>query len=219
MPLGPAVRRALGRFEPAAARAYRGAFCDLDAMAATLASLVPEARRILEVGCGDGAASAALLRALPEASLVGIDPANPAPGRLFDGDTARVHFRRTSAAGLLADAPAPFDLVLVCDVLHHVPQPESRVDLLRDAAAMAAPGATVAVKEWEPVGRVAPAFYYVLDRWVAGDPDMHFLSRPELDGVVRAALPGWRLTCEARIPPRRANLLLTLRRGPAASAT
>lgn len=34
MPVGAVVRRALGRFEPAAIRMYRGAFIDLDAVAA-----------------------------------------------------------------------------------------------------------------------------------------------------------------------------------------
>ena len=37
MPVGSAVRRMLGRFEPAAIGLYRGMFIDLDCLAATVA--------------------------------------------------------------------------------------------------------------------------------------------------------------------------------------
>ena len=43
MSLGSAVRGALGRWEPVAIRAYRGAFIDLDALAGAVTRVAPSA--------------------------------------------------------------------------------------------------------------------------------------------------------------------------------
>jgi len=82
----------------------------------------------------------------------------------------------------------------------------------RDAADLTAPGGIVAVKEWENRGGIGSAMAYCADRWVSGDATVRFMPRPEIDGLIDGALPGWPRTCEARIPPRRANVLVTLRR-------
>lgn len=211
MPLGTTVRRALGRLEPVAVRTYRDAFIDLDSLAVTVGSMVPGARRVLEIGCGDGAMATALRRALPDIELLGIDPGLPVPGRMFSGDQAGIEFRPITTTHLLGDEPEPFDLVMLCDVLHHVRWSE-RARVLREAAALTAPGGTVAIKEWERRGGFGTAMAYCADRWVSGDAAVRFMSQAEINGLVEQALPGWQRTCEARIPPRRANLLLTLRR-------
>ncbi|HEX5117985.1 MAG TPA: class I SAM-dependent methyltransferase [Pseudonocardiaceae bacterium] len=211
MSLGSAVRRALGPWEPAAIRVYRELFIDLDSLAVTVGSVAPQAKRILEVGCGDGAMAAALRRVLPDTTLLGLDPGMAEPGRMYDGESAGVEFRRISTAELIAENPEPFDLVMLCDVVHHVTD-EQRAAVLRDAAALTAPGGTVAVKEWEHRGGMGTAVAFVADRGISGDAGVRFMPRAELDELLAAAMPGWETTCEARIPPRRANLLLTLRR-------
>ncbi|GAB2962727.1 hypothetical protein GCM10017788_79650 [Amycolatopsis acidiphila] len=211
MPVGTAVRRVLGRFEPVAIEVYRGMFIDLDCLARTVLSVVPQAKRVLEIGCGDGAMAAALRRVRPDVELVGLDPGTPEPGRMFVGDRAGVTFRGISTAQLLAEEPAPFDLVVLCDVLHHVAESE-REQVLREAAQLTAAGGTVAVKEWEHRGGPGTAVAYCADRYVSGDATVRFMPRGELDGMLAGALPGWEVTCEAWIPPRRANRLVTLRR-------
>lgn len=217
MALGTTVRRALGRFEPVAVRTYRDAFIDLDSLAVTIGSVAPRARRVLEIGCGDGAMATALRRALPDIELLGIDPGTPLPGRMFEGDPAGIEFRPVTTTELLADEPAPFDLVVVVDVLHHVAE-SMREQVLREAASLTAPGGTVAVKEWERRGGIGTAMAYCADRCVSGDASVRFMPQSELDGLVARAMPGWERTCEARVPPRRANLLLTMRRPPGLSA-
>jgi SAM-dependent methyltransferase len=211
MPVGTVVRRALGRFEPVAVRAYRDAFIDLDSLAVTIASIVPNTRRVLEIGCGDGVLAAALRKVMPGIELLGIDPGWPEPGRMYKGDRTGVEFSPLTSGALLARDPEPFDLVLICDVLHHVLDDE-RAQVLYDAAELTAPGGTVAVKEWERTPGIGSAMVYFADRWITGDATVRFMGRPELDQLVGDAMPGWPRTCEARIPPRRANLLLTLRR-------
>src|SRR6476660_8871486 len=100
MPVGSAVRRALGRLEPLATRLYRNAFIDLDSLAATLRSIAPDTKRVLEIGCGDGDMATALNMVLPDAELLGIDPAHAEPGRMYAGDASRASFRPLTASQL-----------------------------------------------------------------------------------------------------------------------
>jgi SAM-dependent methyltransferase len=78
MGFGTTVRHHLGRFEVPAANLYRGLSINLRLLADRIASVAP-AKRILEVGCGDGLATE-LLRAYPSAAYDGIDVA-PTAGR------------------------------------------------------------------------------------------------------------------------------------------
>ncbi|GAA2130132.1 hypothetical protein GCM10009760_02250 [Kitasatospora kazusensis] len=204
-----AVRRRLGKYEVPAAELYRSVFIDLDDMATTLLSL-SRPKRILEIGCGDGAVAERLVGALPDAEYVGID-VMAEPGRLFRGDRARAEFRSVYSHDLRAEGPALFDLVLVVDVLHHVP-PAHRDALLHDAEAMLAPGGTLIVKEWERRQDLAHLMAYTSDRYVSGDKNVDFADREQLHAIVSRALPDFSVVCETRVPPKRNNILLALRR-------
>jgi 2-polyprenyl-3-methyl-5-hydroxy-6-metoxy-1,4-benzoquinol methylase len=207
--IGSAVRHRLGRWEIPAAEAYRNAFINLDDLATTVASLT-RPKRILEIGCGDGSFGQRLCAAFPDAEYLGIDIA-PNPGRLFRGDAQRAQFRTVSATDLLAEAPAPFDLVVFVDVLHHIPE-AGRAPILAEAAAMTAPDGMIAIKEWERGRGLSHLAVYHLDKYVTGDRDVRFPSLSELRSLVAGGLPGFAVACEARIPPRRNNVLFALRR-------
>jgi 2-polyprenyl-3-methyl-5-hydroxy-6-metoxy-1,4-benzoquinol methylase len=202
--LGPAVRTRLGRWEIPAADAYRSLFLNHADCAAVLASAFP-ATRILEVGCGDGSVAQRLLERYPDASYTGID-VSAEPGRLFRGDAARARFQSIDSTSYLATEPEPFDLVVVVDVLHHVPSP-LRPAVLADVRALTAPGGHYAVKEWDPLRGTVHAVAYLADRFLTGDRISH-LTPAEL----REQL-GDELVLEARIPPHRHNYLLGYRRG------
>lgn len=210
MPLGRTVRRLLGPLEPTAIRLYRDRFIDLDTLAATIASLAPAAKRVLEIGCGDGAVAAALHRLLPAAELLGIDPGIPEPGRMFVGDRGLVRFEKATTSQLLHRQEMPFDLVLLVDVLHHVSDSE-RQQVLTDAGELTFTAGTLVVKEWELRDGLANRAAFTADRYVSGDASVRFMARQETDQLIETALPGWTKTCEARIPPRRANLFLSYR--------
>jgi 2-polyprenyl-6-hydroxyphenyl methylase/3-demethylubiquinone-9 3-methyltransferase len=205
------MRRALGPLEPAAIRTYRGAFIDLGSLAVTIASVAPNAKRILEIGCGDGVLAEAIREVLPRSQFVGIDPGMDDPGRMFGGDRSDVEFRPVTTTDLIKEGVAPFDLVVICDVLHHVAEGQRDV-LLFDAAELTAPGGTVAVKDWELRKGFGSSVAYYADRYISGDRTVRFMPLTEIDELIDAAMPGWPRTCEARIPPRRANVLVTLRR-------
>jgi hypothetical protein len=154
--------------------------------------------------------AAALRRVLPGARAARPRSGCCVPGRMFEGDRYGVEFRPISVARLMEEIPEPFDLVVICDVLDHLAEGE-RDQLLPDAAALTAPGGTVVVKEWEYRGRASSAVAFGADRWVSGDAGVRFMPRGEIDALIAEAMPGWETTCEALIPPRRANLLLTVR--------
>jgi 2-polyprenyl-3-methyl-5-hydroxy-6-metoxy-1,4-benzoquinol methylase len=205
--IGPAIRTRLGRFEIPAADAYRSFFINLEDCAELVSSLW-QAKRILEVGCGDGSFAQRLLDRFPDAYYVGIDISDE-PGRLFRGDESRAEFHSLPSSEYLATEPEPFDLVLVVDVLHHVPH-ELREALMRDVRALTAPGGHYAVKEWQPTRTVSHWAAYAADRFITGDRISH-LDMEELKGHISGWL-GDELVIEARIPPRRNNYLLGYQR-------
>jgi SAM-dependent methyltransferase len=215
MPIGRRVRALLGPLEPAAIRVYRRSFIDLDALAARLAATAGERRRILEVGCGDGALLSALSRAFPTATLLGIDPYAPQPGRMFTGDRSRVAFSTSRLEELSAEDR--FDLVVLCDVVHHVAE-DQRAGVIAHAASVLAPQGLLVIKEWELRPGLGNLIAFTADRWISGDRSVRFMPRSEIAALIRTAVPAARLLHVSRIPPRKANLLLVLATASTAAA-
>ncbi|NUT94328.1 MAG: methyltransferase domain-containing protein [Saccharothrix sp.] len=110
---------------------------------------VPAGRRWLDVGCGTGALTAAVLAVAEPAEVVGVDPSDgflaAARARVVD---PRVAFR----AGDARRVPVPgrhFDAVVSGLVLNFVPEPERAV---AEFVRVAAPGGVVAAYVWDYAG-------------------------------------------------------------------
>lgn len=210
MGLGSAVRRRLGPLESPAAEAYRSVFIDLRRFADDLAERRP-AQRILEIGCGDGSTAEQLCRAFPSAQYVGIDVA-PDPGRRSGVDPRRTTFDAMTSSALRASRPEPFDIVVLVDVLHHIPSDADRRTVLGDAAAMAGPGGTVVVKEWSGHRSLGYGLAYAADRFISGDRDVRFCTEAQLMDLIGDALPDWDLAWRAVVRPWANNIVLALER-------
>jgi len=215
--IGKMGRKMLGPLEPLAVDIYRKPFIDLESVARTLASICTPTR-IAEIGCGEGVLAAELNRVWPDANILGID-ITPEPGRLYRGDPAAATFRSCTADDLAATEPGAFDLVLLCDVLHHVPPP-LRAGVVAAARALVADDGLLAIKDWEQRRDLATAAAYASDRFVTGDRIRYF-ARDELLGLVEPDAPDHaELVLDAHIPPRRNNLLFVWRiTRPDAAAT
>ena len=181
MTIGSSVRGLLGpRLERVAADRYRRMFVDLDALAATIAGLGSFAS-VIEVGCGEGALLARMMDAVdPDASALGIDIA-PNPGHGYKGRNRNVEFRQVAVEEVVADG-LRFDLVVVSDVLHHIPLADRR-DFLESCRELLTPNGTIVVKEWVRRRNVAHLAAWGSDRFISGDKGVAFFSEDELRGV------------------------------------
>lgn len=209
MTIGELARRILGPLTDPVARIYRSYFVNLDDFAREL-SLLEDVAVLLEIGCGDGHLCQALAAAFPDAEVLGIDIAEN-PGTLYRGRSEGVEFRQMPAEELAMERAGQFDLVVLCDVLHHVPPGEREV-LMDTARMLVAPGGHVAVKDWVAGRDLATVLAYLSDRFITGDRPRFFESEGELADLVMG--DSAEVVAEGWVRPKRNNrYLLTQRPG------
>lgn len=208
MSLGRFIRGLFGPYERQITAAYRSIYVDIDAYVDGISKWVPSARNILEVGCGEGAVTERLARAYPDATITGID-IDPAAGRLYGGPTDRVRFRACTIEEFAASEPAQFDLIVLADVLHHVPVTLRR-PLLDTTRALLAPGGQLAFKEWERTFTPIHWLGYLSDRWITGDR-ISYMKHGEIVGRLRDSFGPASVIDEQRVRPWRNNLSILVR--------
>ncbi len=213
MSLGARIRRAFGPHERRVAELYRAVFVDLDALAERIA-LWAEPAEILEIGCGEGALAERLVARFPEAAYLGIDVI-PHLGRLYAGPPGRAEFRQVTAEALAEARPGGFDLVVLADVLHHVPPPLRR-SVLAAGRDLLAPGGRLVLKDW--VRRPTPihAATWVADVWIGGDRNTRYMTLAEQRALIAESFGPGAILAEAAIRPWRQNLAFLLARPGAA---
>ena len=182
-------------------------FVDLDALVASIRQQVPSPARLLEIGCGEGALVERLARAYPAANITAIDIC-PEPGRLCAAKEPRIRFLHTTAAELRTTEAGAYSLVVIGDVLHHVPRRE-REELLSHAAALVAPGGVLVCKEWVRQKTLAYLMGYCADRFILGD-DVHYMSEPELCSLAHRVFGARSIHSQFRVPPWDCNLALLI---------
>jgi SAM-dependent methyltransferase len=161
---GDAYERYVGRWSRLVARDFLGW---LDR---------PAGSTWLDLGCGTGALSAAILEACAPAGLTGIDPSAgfvaTARARIVD---ARARFEQGDGQALLM-VDGTLDVAVSGLVLNFVPDPGA---MLREMRRVARPGGTVALYVWDYAGEMQLMRYF-WDAAVALDS-----SAKELDEGVR----------------------------------
>lgn len=207
MGVGRFVRRAFGRYERRVSEIYRSMFVQLDDFVRSVRAQIPAPAEILEIGCGDGLVTERLALAFPGATVTGIDICAQ-PGRLCRGDPGRVRFLRTSAEALSAAESARFQLVIIADVLHHVPC-ENRADFLCSVAPLMAEGARLVLKEWVREWTPAYALGYCSDRFITGDR-IKYPDEDELRLLAQSAFGKDAIRSEFRIRPWHCNLAFVI---------
>jgi 2-polyprenyl-6-hydroxyphenyl methylase/3-demethylubiquinone-9 3-methyltransferase len=208
MPAGPVVRAMFGPYERRVAELYRSIFIDIDAFVATTFAWNPVAARILEVGCGEGAVTERLQATYTRSLITAID-LHARVGRLYAGPRDRVEFIRCTVQQVAAAGPGKYDLVVLSDVLHHVPV-ESRQGLLDATRAALAPGGTLVFKDWERNRSPIHWLGYASDRWLTGDR-ISYMTRHEMRQSLARSFGDASLRAEARVPPWRNNIATLVR--------
>lgn len=207
MSLGSTVRRMFGRHERAVSDLWRSLFIDLDDLRGHFRQWVPDAERILEIGCGEGGVTECLAEAFPDAEILGIDIAETV-GRMYRGGRDRVTFRQVTVQDLVSEKPQRFDMIVMCDVMHHVPLP-LRHEILSAARDMLAPRGHFVFKDWVRTATPIHAAAFAADRWLTGD-EVHFMSRAEATELVAQGFAASTIREEARIKPWQNNFALVL---------
>ncbi|WP_395576460.1 class I SAM-dependent methyltransferase [Streptomyces sp. BK79] len=187
-------------------------------------------RRVLDLGCGTGASTAALVAALPHAEIVGVDAS---AGMLDQARAkpwpARVRFVHAPAEELhRAGVHGPFDAVLAAYLFRNLADPDA---VLRAVRGLLAPGGRLAVHEYALGGRrVDRLVWDAVCRGVilplgtvTGDRDLYrhlwrsvaafdtapaFRARLERAGFARVRvlpLPGWQTGVTHTFVARRAG--------------
>lgn len=187
MGIGTLIRHAAGPLEPALTRAYRGFFFNLPGFADRLSAfdLLPHQGRMIEIGCGEGALLGLMVRRRPDAELLGADP-GPHVGRSLRNSLACVTVLRGDATALRTTHRGLADLVVLCDVLHHIDACRRR-ETIAAAADLLRPGGHLVIKEW--MHTRSPIFWlgWISDRFITGDRVTYQRAGAWMDEAAAAA--------------------------------
>jgi hypothetical protein len=179
MALGPLIRRFLGpRLARRAGEYYRAIYVDLAKVAAALAAVIPRDAHVLDVGGGDGQPINHLLSVRPDLTITTLDPA-PTVGQWIDAryDDQVKRLPRTSLAEFVTGPHANADVILIADVMHHIPK-YARNKFLDSVSVLLdrAPSPLIIVKDVEP-GNWRALLGLWSDRYLTGDRDVNLISR------------------------------------------
>jgi 2-polyprenyl-6-hydroxyphenyl methylase/3-demethylubiquinone-9 3-methyltransferase len=197
-----------GRYEHRIAEAYRALYIDIDAFVGRTRQWTPTAKRILEVGCGEGAVTERLKAAYPDAKITAIDITSRV-GRLYMGSLDNVRFIRCDVQEIAATEPGQYDLAVLSDVLHHVPV-EFRQELLDAIRTTLAPDGALIFKDWERNFTPIHWLCYASDRWLTGDR-ISYMTRDEMHEHLARSFGEAALVAEARVAPWRNNIAALVR--------
>jgi SAM-dependent methyltransferase len=209
MSIGGTIRRLFGPHERWISEGYRSIYLDVDSYVSGLRTWVPDPRRILEVGCGEGAVSERLAGVYPNAEIVAID-ITPNVGRLYAGPPGRVRFAEMTIEAFATQEQGKFDLIILADVLHHVPTGHLRRSILETIKHLLAVDGHLAFKEWERTGTPIHWLGYFSDRWITGD-QISYMSGEEIRIQLTDIFGPAAIRAEARVRPWRNNISLLVR--------
>jgi 2-polyprenyl-6-hydroxyphenyl methylase/3-demethylubiquinone-9 3-methyltransferase len=196
-----------GRHERLISELYRGIFVNLGDLVASIHEHTRSPTTILEIGCGDGMVTERIVQTFPGAAVTGIDICAQ-PGRLYRGDRSHVRFLRLTAQGLATAEHTRYQLVIIADVLHHVPHP-GWSDFVSTAHRLTAEDGTLVIKDW--VRQRTPAYLlgYLSDRYVTGDR-IRYPDESELRALARKTCGTDSIQAEFRVRPWDCNLALVI---------
>ncbi len=119
---------------------------------------------LLDLGCGTGASTAALLAAAPQATITAVDASTGMLARARQADwPQRVSFVHSRAEDLAAaGVHGPFDGIFAAYLVRNLPDPDPVLAGLRD---LLAPGAPLAIHDYALDGRVRSRAIWTAVSW------------------------------------------------------
>lgn len=191
---GRLVRAVLGdRYSQVAGKLYRAIFVDMAKASAAIAAELPANAHVLDVGGGDGEPLNRLLELRSDIRVTTIDVARGVGRWIHARHLNRVtRIEATSLQAYLGSGRALPDVLLLSDVLHHVPVAERAAFLTVVTGVLdRAPQLRIIVKDVEP-GHWRATLGRWSDLYVTGDRDVQLVSRDELISAMRSTHDGIR---------------------------
>ena len=209
MPIGPLVRQMLGPLERPISNIYRGIFIDLETLVQQIHKWTPSASSIFEFGCGEGAVVEILTQTFPLSHITGID-ISPRIGRMYQGDTQRVVFKQQDIKDFAAENPASFDLIIINDVMHHIPW-DMHEPILEYVKSALKSGGHLILKDWNR--NYSPIYFicYFMDRFITGDR-VRYKTTLELQDLLRSIFGVESIKSEATIRPWSNNIAFLIQK-------
>ena len=208
MGIGPFIRSMFGPYEHQLSEVYRSLYIDVNAFAERMRQWTPTAKRVLGVGCGEGAVTERLKAIYPDADITAID-ITPRVGRLYAGSPDGVRFVQCDVQQIAAAEPGQYDLAVLADVLHPVPV-EFRPGLLDAIRTTLALGGVLVFKDWERSFTPIHWICYASDRWLTGDRIV-YMTRDEMRERLARSFGEAALVAEARVAPWWNNIAILVR--------
>ena len=162
---------------------------DLAKVAAALAAVIPRDAHLLDVGGGDGQPLNHLLAVRPDLTITTLDPASVVGQWIDPRYEDRVKcLPRTSLSEFVASACANPDVILIADVMHHIPK-SARRKFLDSVAVLLdrVPDLRIIVKDVEP-GHWRALLGFWSDRYVTGDRNVSLISRDDVTRLFEEVL-------------------------------
>jgi len=183
MSIGSLVRAAAGPFEKRLCAIYRSVFIDVGRCTAQIQRAIPQGATIVDVGGGDGQVLNYLLLSRPDVRVVMIDLRNQIGIFLEPAVRMRVELHpATSLACYRAAHGQSADVLLVSDVVHHVPE-NARFRFIEDCVALLNPNGALIIKDVAPGGLISNLSVFA-DRHITGDKHVSLISPAQLVELV-----------------------------------
>jgi len=189
MSIGKIVRKIFGKKFHSVAKIYRSFFVDLGLVAQSLGDIKKNSN-VLDLGGGDGELSDLLLTRKRDISITLSDTASQVGGAINKENLDRVELQPKTQ--LKDIAVGNYDLIILCDVLHHIPVGQ-RDRFFRDIASLLKrnPSAVLAIKEIEP-GFLKSELSVWADRYITGDHHVQLIAKEELVAKMSEYIPDHR---------------------------
>jgi 2-polyprenyl-3-methyl-5-hydroxy-6-metoxy-1,4-benzoquinol methylase len=218
MSIGSMARAVLGdRWFPVVGRYYRAVFVDLEKVVDSFPVPAP-GWSVLDVGGGDGELINVFLARHAQARVTMIDLKRRLGNAIRPALRDRVEILpSTSIRDLVQRGHPPPDMVILSDVVHHIPV-AARSAFFGDLSDLIGQHqAALVIKDIAP-GTPRAALAYLTDRYISGDRTVQQTSQGALVDLVRSIFPEseHRSTNLIEVDPPNYSLIFTVPRGGAA---
>lgn len=123
---------------------------------------------------------------------------------MFQGDATRVTFKQQAIKEFAPEHSGAFDLLIICDVLHHIPW-DLHEEILADARKVLKVGGFLVLKDWERSATPIHFLCYLADRYITGDR-VRYKSEGELQNSIERVFGADCIRAKARIRPWANNI-------------